>query len=420
MRHKFPEISDIIHRERRRLTEHKRLICSGYLGLNTNRMNPPLRPLPILSSIRNQFQWSRENNDNNHHIKKGIDWLCTSQDVGNTGGSAASYNLFLGWAKPYPETTGYIIPTLYRYHDFCADESAAQRATDMAKWLIQTQYPNGSFPGSQGEGGDPTVFNTGQIIFGLIETYRRTGDQKYKTAALDAADWLISVQSEDGMWIDCTFNDRKHAYHTRVSWALAEAAKLETEKASQYKESARLNLQWAAQLQQKNGWFAEASFNPDRKPFLHTISYTTRGLLECGDALDNDKWIETAKVTADAVLDIHNRKGVLKGEYNAEWEGSWYYCLPGNCQMAIVWLRLFEFTGNGKYLTAAEETIEFLKTRQLTDGPSEVNGALPGSYPIFGKYIYFRFPNWGVKFFLDMLMKYEQIQKSGTPRRKDE
>jgi hypothetical protein len=44
-----------------------------------------------------------------------IEWLYTSQDVGQADGSAAAYNLVLGWQRSYPETTGYIIPTLYEY-----------------------------------------------------------------------------------------------------------------------------------------------------------------------------------------------------------------------------------------------------------------------------------------------------------------
>jgi len=43
-----------------------------------------------------------------------IDWLCVAQDrsLSADAGVARDYSLVRGWASSYPETTGYIIPTL--------------------------------------------------------------------------------------------------------------------------------------------------------------------------------------------------------------------------------------------------------------------------------------------------------------------
>jgi len=43
-----------------------------------------------------------------------VDWLCVAQDRSRTadGGVARDYSLVRGWSSSYPETTGYIIPTL--------------------------------------------------------------------------------------------------------------------------------------------------------------------------------------------------------------------------------------------------------------------------------------------------------------------
>src|ERR1035437_7867019 len=48
-------------------------------------------------------------------------WLCAAQDKSATheGGVARDFSLIKGWASSYPETTGYIIPTMI----------------DLAKWL---------------------------------------------------------------------------------------------------------------------------------------------------------------------------------------------------------------------------------------------------------------------------------------------
>jgi hypothetical protein len=44
-------------------------------------------------------------------------WLCEAQDrsASADGGVARSYDLLRGWETSYPETTGYIVPTLLDY-----------------------------------------------------------------------------------------------------------------------------------------------------------------------------------------------------------------------------------------------------------------------------------------------------------------
>ena len=51
-----------------------------------------------------------------------IDWICKAQDASGDGGVARSYSLAYhrffkkrGWTASYPETTGYIIPTMFDY-----------------------------------------------------------------------------------------------------------------------------------------------------------------------------------------------------------------------------------------------------------------------------------------------------------------
>lgn len=56
-----------------------------------------------------------------HHLSATMGWLERSL-VKDRGGSAAYFIPGIGWSKAYPETTGYIIPTLLR-----AGECAARR-----------------------------------------------------------------------------------------------------------------------------------------------------------------------------------------------------------------------------------------------------------------------------------------------------
>ncbi|RYE61178.1 MAG: hypothetical protein EOO82_02315, partial [Oxalobacteraceae bacterium] len=46
------------------------------------------------------------------HAGRAIDWLLHSEAVTNGRGFAHSLHFFRGWLPGYPETSGYIIPTL--------------------------------------------------------------------------------------------------------------------------------------------------------------------------------------------------------------------------------------------------------------------------------------------------------------------
>jgi hypothetical protein len=73
--------------------------------------------------------------------------------------------------------------------------------------------------------------------------------------------------------------------------------------------------------------------------------------------------------------------------------------------MAINWLRLAQTTGARHLREHARTAIAYLKRQQrLADPDSVVRGAIAGSFPIWGAYSRFEFPNWAAKFFADALM----------------
>lgn len=339
-----------------------------------------------------------------YHLEAAMEWLRASQDATGSGGAAATYNLVLGWEDAYPETTGYIVPTMYDYAGATGETEFADRAARMAEWLLSIQHPDGHFPAGTGVSGEPSVFNTGQIVFGLARAHRETGRRPYEQAVRAACDWLVDQQSAAGYWAEHDYRGEAHAYSTRVAWALLEGADVVPERTGRYRAAARSNLRWAVDLQRPNGWFERAGFSPGVTPYLHTIAYTVRGLLEGGVHLEDAAFVDAATETADVLLAKQRQDGVLKGAYDASWAPAWYYCLPGNAQMALVWRRLYDRTGERRYREAAGRTIEFLERRQIPGGPSPVRGGVPGSFPIFGPYMSLRLPNWGAKFFGDLLL----------------
>jgi hypothetical protein len=142
-----------------------------------------------------------------------VDWLVVSWEQCDRTGSAAHYSPLFGWSAPYPETTGYIIPTLWRAADRFAEPRYAAAAEEMTRWLLTLQAREGWFPGGVWNPDRiprPSMFNTGQILFGLLEAARRTDDWGFRSGAERAAAWLAREQDADGRW-------RRHAYRDGYS-----------------------------------------------------------------------------------------------------------------------------------------------------------------------------------------------------------
>ena len=133
-------------------------------------------------------------------VTAALDWLGTAQDnsLSNDGGIARDYSLVSGWRASYPETSGYIVPTLLRGWPGRANEVCRTRARVVLDWLVSIQLEGGGFQG--GVIGQtpvvPVTFNTGQILIGLANGVQELGDE-YRPSMRRAADWLVNTQDVD-------------------------------------------------------------------------------------------------------------------------------------------------------------------------------------------------------------------------------
>ncbi|MCZ2845268.1 MAG: terpene cyclase/mutase family protein [Candidatus Bathyarchaeota archaeon] len=353
--------------------------------------------------------------NNKEHIKAAINWLMHAQDITKDGGISAFYSLRHGWAPSYPETTGYIIPTMFDCFHFTRDEDCRKRAIRMSDWLINIQSENGSFQGFGTK--TPIIFDIGQILKGLCRAHIETNDRECLNAAIKAGEFLVKNQDKDGAWRKSTYNNIFHTYHTRVAWALLELFLIT--KDIKYEKAANKNLKFVLSNQKKNGWFQNCAFDLKSNPFTHTIAYTVRGILESAILLRNKNYLNSALKTADALLNLFNTHGFLAGSYNERWGSrDTYSCLTGDAQTSIIWLKIFEITKNMKYLVSARKMNRYLKTTQnLNSRDKAINGGIKGSQPVYGKYFQFSFPNWSAKFFIDALLLEIKIEKrNGTFR----
>ena len=152
------------------------------------------------------------------------------------------------------------------------------------------------------------VFNTGQIIRGMISAYKETSDQKYLESASKAANWLCEVQHKDAYWKEHALMNEARVYDSFVDAPLIELGNILGNK--NYIETSCKNLDWIIHTQQKkNGWFrnCDNTVKHNNRPILHTIAYTIDGLLDSGLMLNRDDYIAAAIKPSEKLLSILNR-----------------------------------------------------------------------------------------------------------------
>ena len=92
------------------------------------------------------------------------------------------------------------------------------RSGRIVDWELSIQNTDGSFPGHFGEAGSkPVIFNTGQIMHGMIAGYLNFQHDECLEAAVNAGKWMLLQQDEDGCWRRSVHNDTPHTYNTRAA-----------------------------------------------------------------------------------------------------------------------------------------------------------------------------------------------------------
>ncbi|MGB2499538.1 MAG: hypothetical protein ACPIA2_07570 [Mariniblastus sp.] len=352
------------------------------------------------------------NGTNQQHLDAAIQWLTRAHDISLDGGVAYGYCLRGGgWKPSYVETSGYIVETFYDLAVYRRDSGFADRAKKIADWLTTVQNADGSFSNDHFDVGKGIVFDTGQVLFGLVRAYRETGDPKLLASAMRSGQWLADSMDQDGAWRRNTHLKHIHTYNTRSAWAMLELS--DAHDAPEIQSAARRNLDWAI-TQQTDGWFENCAFRPGLPPFTHTIAYAIRGLLEGGRLLSEQRFTDAATLSANRILKYVDSKGHIPGRIDTEGNPrSRSCCLTGNCQLAIIWYKLFQQNKNLEFESAASRAMDFVMSVQdiRTSNP-DTFGAIKGSHPVWGKYTPLAYPNWATKFFIDAMLLREQIQKA--------
>ena len=342
-------------------------------------------------------------------------WMLRSIEVNRGGGSSDLYSRwfkpFHGWGWPYPETTGYMIPTLLEYAAFSRQPEFERVAIQQADWILTLQFSDGALPGHdvvRGVRKGPSVFNTGQMVLGLVAAFDHTNEQRYLDGALRASRWLAGgVDEKSGVWRGHNYVEGfSPSYHARVAWPMLETWSRTRDEP--VRTAAVRALDTIVSWQKDNGAIEHWSFFPGRAAFTHTIAYTLDGLLEGGRILGEAgrAYSEAAYKCSDVLRRKLELRGRLAGAYDLEWRGKyWYTCLTGNCQMAIIWMLISDRWNDLRFFSAALKALQpVIASQRLRHIDRNVRGAIPGSRPFWGRYLTMRYPNWAPKFFVDALL----------------
>jgi len=392
----------------------------------TGLLRGPQRLFPLIRKLvsdklrltfeqRSLYSYSTTKRPSRDTLNSLLRWILEAQRP--DGGIAAYYSLLTGYSESYPEVTGYLVPTLYDLAHANRNDKAVAAAERATQWLLSLQMPTGAFPGGlHGSQAQPSVFNTGQILQGLVRAQVETNHPEIRQAAIAAGDWLIGMQQADGSWSGpAAYQGAAHTYYSMVAWALAELSKHSDQRhdrGADYGRAAEKNLDWVLSHFRPSGWIDGINLR-GHPNYLHFIAYALQGVLECGILRQRSDAIEAVAKSSWVLLRKFETNKFLPGAFEPDFKnGQRFTCLTGNAQMSCVWLRLFEVTDDLRYLNAALKMNEMMKPLIPARGGRGVFGGVGGSYPIWGRYQPLRYLSWGNKFFADALLLERRLKRS--------
>ena len=366
--------------------------------------------------LKNIYGLTNPNDNDIINLQEAANWLKKAQDSQRDGGFSGRYFLKTGWSSSYPETTGYIIPTLLSLSKEFNENIYIDRAQKAVDFLLSLQLSEGGFPGGEISENKTlaSMFNTGQIINGLLEWYKYSKEERILDAALKAGKWMVSIQEIDGSWKKFTYLNNVYSYSSHASCWLADLGNYVNDKV--ILDSALKHYEWVLKNQDlETGWFYFSGFSDndhkEKRSVTHTIAYTLWGILYMAEIFNNVDGINAVEKAAIKIAEVLQKFDFLPGVLNYKWDVlSSFSCMTGNAQMALIWLRLFEIKKIKMYLDVALKSINSIKSVQDLNSSNEgIRGGIPGSYPIWGDYIFMAFPNWSAKFFIDSLLYKKKI-----------
>jgi hypothetical protein len=387
-------------------------ICRGKLFMFAHFINRSLHDL-MRTLVSAPTPDDREF-DETAALQAAASWLIRSIDACEGCGSSKGYRFLRGWMPAYPETTGYMIPTLLMLgRELGPLEDYRQRARRLAAWLIGIQLPQGGFLGGEvGALTEPDVFDTGMILLGLNALVHEERDASALAAARKAGEFLLSSIDRNGCFVRHLSHGIVHTYNVRAAWALLGLGQLVGD--NRFVDGGERNARWTLRQQNAAGFFANNAFKNGGNANTHGIAYVMRGLLQIHELTGDAAYLASVVKAARALQACYTDKGWIAAELGPDWRYlSSHICLTGYAQFAIIFYRLHQLSADPSYRRTADNLLRDVgRTQILKHRSKPYFGAIAGSFPIYGRYAPLQYPNWATKFFADALMAKRQVDRA--------
>lgn len=269
---------------------------------------------------------------------------------------------------PYPEVTGYLIPTLL-------DRGNRILAERYADYLSYLQRPSGAYAGSDGQ---EYIFDTAQVLRGLLRACQIWPE--YEQVARNAADYLARSIDASGR-MSATYGDAITEYvHVYALPPLLEAGRILHH--PQYTRKAKLAIRY----------YKSQSDVLDQNRLTHFLAYIIDGFIECGER-------EFVRKAVRQAFSRQTKNGAIPAYPNVSW-----VCSTGLAQFAIIALKM-------NMTDQAARALHYLCNAQ------NKTGGFYGSYGRRAQYFPREEISWANKFFLDAVYLYQKKQKKQTEKK---
>ncbi len=329
-------------------------------------------------------------------LSENLNWIVKSFARNKNLGSSGWSNILGQFSDPYPETTGYLIPTLLTASHYTGNVLLLSVAKKQIGFFNSIQNIDGSYYQSL-KNKSPIVFDTSQILLGLCSIYHHEPDSYVLDQINSSLNWLNSLLDERGFFSAYNFTEKNcPAYYTRVFWAMIRAHHIVGTTPNHLIFNGIDSI--LKQINSNNS-FSQWGFDNETFVLSHNIIYTLRGLYEIALLTDDKEMLSTTISCIDSIVSkiIDNDK--FYGAYDQTWNPDRsFVCSVGNAQLAYLLISL----DVNKYTKAIKIVLQDLLQNQSRIGPNK--GAIPSSLPIWGRYQRWRYTNWTQKFFCDALL----------------
>ena len=347
-------------------------------AVTSNQSNSP-RSLALTergkkTALQKMIQWLIEEPVRNTHIAHPGYGSFNHGIHGKTGHNPGQYT----------EITGYgasLLSYLYKWHKEAHYLEAAQHA---ANFLLSIQLDNGAYPhcpkpDASCVNGEQFTFDTSMCIMGIMDLYSIDPQDKYLDSAIQAGEWLLSMQQTDGSFrakysVQAGHTNTSNFFgdgsciHVKNAMALLKLATASGD--TRFELSARNVCDYTLNLQADEGLFW--SMPSKNFVFTHAHCYACEGLLSAGAytgeqkysdaALKGIQWLKKSQNTDGSVYQVYADQRGFKQRVRQSVDA--FKAADASSQAA----RLFALAGDG-FEANYQSAISFIKNQmQGPDG----------------------------------------------------